>query len=107
MQINHEEKIKILEDWKISHDKIECELNKIGECFDSVTGPLFNAVWESFNTHTKLISKLLDDDFDTLLWYQFDCLMGLTPMTGIVDGERREVKTFDDLLWLIGDKDAA
>jgi hypothetical protein len=101
MQITHEEKLKMLEEWKASHDQIEEKFDELGKLFDGVTGPLFDAAWRTFENYTKLISALLGDEFKTLEWFWMENEFGKKEMSAGIKGDMRNIATFEDLLWMI------
>lgn len=104
MCVNREEKLNLLENWKSSHDQLQEQFDAIGKCFDSVTGPLFEASWRVFGGYTAALSVIIGDNLNALEWYQYECEMGLNPKQGGNDGDMRSIATFDDLLWLIDEE---
>lgn len=92
-------KLKILEQWQTTSealDKASEHLLKFGMSMESET---VAAVHDAMDEVTKLASAAVGDAFNMLLWYQHDNAMGARGLQATVNGEAREVRTFEDLLW--------
>lgn len=92
-------KFKILEQWQTASealDRASEHLLKFGMSIESET---VAAVHEAKDQVTKLASEAVGDAFDMLSWYQYDNPMGALVMRVTVNGETRDIKTLEDLLW--------
>lgn len=92
-------KLKILEQWQTTSEALEKaseHLLKFGMDIESET---VSAVHNTMDQVTKLASMAVGDAFDYLSWYQYDNEMGALGMQAAVNGETREIRTLEDLLW--------
>lgn len=107
MTINEKKKI-IVECVKNRHKTIKltrkyCKL--LGENFfeSEIMQYLFELEYDKIETAIMLIGDTKDKTYGSSLeWFLFDNDCGAKSLTGIVDGIEKEIKTPDDLLWLIG-----
>lgn len=92
-------KLKILEQWQTTSealDKASEHLLKFGMNIESET---VAAIHNAMDQVTKLASVAVGDAFEWLSWYQYDNKMGARGSRVIVNGEARDIKTLEDLLW--------
>ena len=92
-------KLKTLEKWQTASealDKASEHLLKFGMSMESET---VAAVHDAMGEVTKLASVAVGDAFNMLSWYQYDNAMGARGLQVTVNGEAREIRTLEDLLW--------
>lgn len=92
-------KLKILEQWQTATDALDKaseHLLKFGMDIESKT---VAAVHNAMDQVTKLASVAVGDAFNWLSWYQHDNAMGALGSQVTVNGEAREIRTLEDLLW--------
>lgn len=92
-------KLEILEQWQTASealDKASEHLLKFGMSIESET---VSAVHNAMDQVTKFASVAVGDAFEWLSWYQYDNKMGALGLPVIVNGEERDIKTLEDLLW--------
>lgn len=94
-------KLKILEQWQTTSealDRASEHLLKFGMDIESET---VEAVHNAMNQVTKLASEAVGDAFKWLSWYQYGNKMGALGLQATVNGEAREIRTLEDLLWVM------
>lgn len=92
-------KLKILKQWQTTSealDRASEHLLKFGMGIESET---VDAVHNAMDQVTKLASVAVGDAFNMLSWYQYDNKMGARGLQATVNGEAREIRTIEDLLW--------
>jgi hypothetical protein len=67
-----------------------------------VDGPLFNPVFRALESYLQMTAAAIGDECGSLEWFVHDNDMGRGVLTAGAADDMREIKTADDLLWLIG-----
>lgn len=89
---------KILTLMKIQTDKFDKAVNGLMIAPES---PLVepNGWLEQFLIET--LEKLIDDKDENIFWYVYECDYGENPKEAGYENDMREIKTVDDLRWLV------
>ena len=82
--------LPLLQAWARRHAEIEAQMSALAAIFGrSFDGPLFDAVWGTWNDYTRALSRIVGDDEDWLQWFESECDMGKRPQTVISNGGRK------------------
>lgn len=92
-------KIKILEQWQATTDALDKASEHLLKFGMSIESEAVSAIHNAMDEVTKLASLAVGDAFNMLSWYQYDNKMGAEGLQATVNGETREVRTLEDLLW--------
>ena len=101
MKLTKPEKLVLLQKWKASYDRTEAVTDKLRDLVNDATGQLYDALWANFDDQTRTIGIILGDEGEFMNWYELECDMGKRPLEAGKDGKMKEIKTLEDLLWLI------
>ena len=63
--------------------------------------PITNTVWQLQTDLTRAYAEILDDAFEALSWYAIENDMGAKGMKAGIGSDVRQIRTVEDLLWLI------
>lgn len=72
--------LPLLQAWKRRHAELDAAMTMLSAPFGgSFDGPVFDAVWSTWNDYTQALSRIVGDDEDWLGWYESECDMGRKP----------------------------
>lgn len=72
--------LPLLTAWKRRHAELDAAMEMLAAPFGrSFDGPVFDAVWSTWNDYTTALSRIVGDDEDWLGWYETECDMGRKP----------------------------
>lgn len=94
-------KLKILEQWQTTSEPLDKASEHPLEFGMSIESETVDAVHNAMDQVTKLASVAVGDAFDWLSWYQYDNKMGARGSQVTVNGEAKEIRTLEDLLWSV------
>lgn len=97
-----EEKRKIIEEWA----SLQADLRTQYEDFYRLThacveSPLWAPVFRLWEAYTAEVSRRIGDQCEWLSWFELENEMGAKGHEVTVNGKGRNVRTLDDLLWVI------
>ena len=95
------DKLKALRQWERATLEMDKQLSGFEQLFGFTECPFIDAVYDLQLKYTKAVAKNIGDDSDWLNWYQFENGMGKKCLSAGYDDDMREIKTLEDLLWLI------
>ena len=102
MKLNRAEAKAAIESFLENYKAAKAEIEKLQDLLNCVDAPIFEAMYKSMIGHIALIDSLTDD-CETLHWFVFDGKGGSEWLTcRMPNGEGRDIKTVDDLLWMMG-----
>jgi hypothetical protein len=97
------EKLEILEqflsDYRAVNAAYEAARDVLGVAVD---GPLFNPVFRAMDSYLQMTAAAVGDECGSLEWFVHDNDMGRGNLTAGTRDDMREIKTAEELLWLIG-----
>jgi hypothetical protein len=88
----------VLRKMKANTERFNDLIDKIGLMPESV---LCESLYQIQDDCIKTLSYLVDDNFDNISWYVFECEYGDKDMEAGKEGDIRAIKTIDDLRWLV------
>ena len=98
------DKLKALQVWEQVTKAVDTQLDDFEKLFGFVESPFTDALFRMQSEYTEAVAKNVGDASDWLNWYQFDNDMGAKGYEAGIVGDMREIKTLEDLLWLIEGK---
>lgn len=97
-----EHTIVVLMEWKAHFKALEKLMDSIGLCIGyDVDGPLFTTVWPLFESYRNTLAAEVGDFGGWLEWYQYENQMGANGMQAGYDDKLKNIKSLNDLYWLI------
>ena len=82
--------LPLLQAWARRHAELQAQMDALAAPFGGTfDGPLFNAVWGTWNDYTQALSRIIGDDEDWLGWFESECDMGRKPQEVISSGGRK------------------
>ncbi len=63
--------------------------------------PLYEPFCQSEDDLVTTLAMMVDDSFDAINWYIYECDYGRKPKKAGVKGNKRVIKNIDDLRWLV------
>lgn len=92
-----------LEAWKQRHDALYTQLDALMSVLMADPGsPLLDAIYRVADADTKLVSELVGDTDEWLVWFEHECDLGRKPMKASPPGGKlRMVRTVKQLATLI------
>lgn len=101
MNIMNGDKLKALQVWEQVTKAVDKQLGDFEKLFGVAESLFTDAVCQMMYEYTEAVAKNVGDDSDWLNWYQFENGMGKKCLSAGYDDDMREIKTLEDLLWLI------
>jgi hypothetical protein len=98
------DKLKALQVWEQVTKAVDKQLADFEKLFGFVESPFTDAIFRMQSEYTDAVAKNVGDASDWLNWYQFDNDMGAKGYEAGFGDDMREIKTLEDLLWLIEGK---
>ena len=98
------DKLKALQVWEQVTKAVDKQFGDFEKLFGFVESPFTDALFRMQSEYTEAVAKNVGDDSDWLNWYQFENAMGAKGYEAGIVGDMREIKTLEDLLWLIEGK---
>lgn len=95
------DKLKALQVWEQTTKAVDKQLNGFEQLFGFTESPFIDAIFRMQSEYTDAVAKSVGDASGWLNWYQFDNGMGAKDLKAGIEGDMREIKTIEDLLWLI------
>lgn len=95
-------KLKILEQWQATSEALDKASEHMLEFGMSIESEAVSVIHNAMEEVTKLASEAVGDEFNWLSWYQCAHKMGVLGLQATVNGETREIRTLEDLLWVMG-----
>jgi len=94
--------IKLIAEHLVHYERLDAAFEKLDEALGcTADSPLFKAVWECFEDHTKVVAQLVGDREGWIEWYVRENECGAKGMAAGYDGVVMPVKTLSDLVRLI------
>lgn len=95
--------LPLLQAWARRNAELEAQMDALAAIFGrSFDGPLFDAVWGTWNDYTRALSRIVGDDEDWLGWFESECDMGKRPQVVTSAGGRTiKVRTVAQLARVI------
>ena len=94
-------KLEILTKALSAIEEMAKQTKRFNQVFNSTETEFFNAVWKLQNALIESTQRNIGDYFGCLEWFVYENEMGLGGLTSGIGKNMREIKTADDLLWLI------
>lgn len=101
MNIMSGDKLKALQVWEQVTKAVDKQLYDFEKLFGVIDAPFTDAIYRMQSEYTDAVAKNVGDASDWLNWYQFDNNMGEKCSAAGNGDNMREIKTLEDLLWLI------
>jgi len=98
------DKLKAMQVWEQVTKAVDKQFGDFEKLFGFVESPFTDALFRMQSEYTEAVAKNVGDASDWLNWYQFDNDMGAKGYEAGIEGGTREIKTLEDLLWLIEGK---
>lgn len=71
------EMLPLLQAWAKRHAELSAPMDHLAAIFGGTfDGPLFDAVWGTWNDYTRTLSRLIGDENDWLQWFEAENDMG-------------------------------
>ncbi len=103
--MNREDKLVWINRWADVLNDANAQLDPVIELLRlPPEGPITEALWNTQTLLTQAVSRLVDDQLSWLRWYAHENQMGLRGHPAGFGGNKRPIKTLDDLLWLVEGK---
>lgn len=97
-----EQKLAALTRWQQAMEQADAAINPVVELLQlQPESPVCGAVWKLQRLLTDMTAELVGDQADWLDWYAYENDMGRKGMEAGWSGFEREIRTLDDLLWLL------
>lgn len=95
------DKLKALQVWEQVTKAVDKQFGDFEKLFGFVESPFTDALFRMQLEYTEAVAKTVGDEDECMMWYQFDNDMGAKCLKAGIEGDMREIKTMEDLLWLI------
>lgn len=100
--MTREQKLAALNRWQQAMEQADAAINPVIELLQlQPESPVCGAVWKLQRLLTDMTAELVGDQADWLDWYAYENDMGRKGMVAGWSGFEREIRTLDDLLWLL------
>lgn len=98
------DKLKALRVWEQVTKAVDKQLSDLEMLFGFTESPFLDAIFRMQSEYTESVAKNVGDTSDWLNWYQAENDMGAKGYDAGFGEDMREIKTLEDLLWLIEGK---
>lgn len=84
--------LPLLQAWARRHAQLQAQMDALAAIFvRNFDGPLFDAVWSTWNDYTQALSRIVGDDEDWLGWFESECDMGKRPQV-VISASGRKIR---------------
>lgn len=90
-----------LEEWRNAVTEAGDLLDRI-EPIVGCDGPIHQTVSSLMDTYTQTVARAIGDPLGNIEWFWLENDLGNRGLAVKINGETREVRTLDDLLWMLG-----
>jgi hypothetical protein len=99
--IDREAKKRIIEEYIKAILDIKKTFCDLGENGIELTEPFTEKIWALSDQYSALIEAVICNQNGLIEWFVWECDCGNEPKTITINDEEREIKTVDDLIWLM------
>lgn len=100
--MNRDQKLAALKRWQDAMERADATIDPVIQLLQlQPESPICDAVWRLQSALTAMTADLVGDCADWLSWYALENDMGRKGMEAGWSGFEREIRTLDDLLWLV------
>lgn len=100
--MTREQKLAALNRWQQAMEQADAAINPVIDLLQlQPESPVCSAVWKLQRLLTDMTAELVGDQAEWLDWYSYENDMGRNAMKAGWSGFEREIRTLDDLLWLL------
>lgn len=101
--MNKTEKLLLLAKLQMREKEIDEVRKNLRFVFGNVVdSPIMDAMWGCFGDLTDIVAEKIGDRHKWLEWFIWENDWGKKEYEARFEGQERPIKTFEDLLWVIG-----